>query len=120
MPVTINKRDEIALISINNPPVNAISQAVRAGLLDAVTIAVANTEVRAIVISCEGKTFIAGADVREFNRPPMAPHLVDVIRAIEDSPKPIIAAIHGSALGGGFEVALGCHFRIAESRAKVG
>ena len=120
MTVTINTLDEIALISINNPPVNAISQAVRAGLLDAVTIAVANSEVRAIVISCEGKTFIAGADVREFNRPPMAPHLADVIRAIEDSPKPIIAAIHGSALGGGFEVALGCHFRIAESRAKVG
>ena len=120
MSVTLNKRDEIALILINNPPVNAISHAVRAGLLDAVTIAIANAEVRAIVISCEGKTFIAGADVREFNRPPVPPHLVDVIRAIEDSPKPIIAAIHGSALGGGFEVALGCHFRIAESRAKVG
>ena len=120
MSVTLNKRDEIALISINNPPVNAISQAVRAGLLDALSSAIADTDVLAIIVACEGKTFIAGADVREFNRPPMLPHLGDVIRLIEDSPKPIIAAIHGTALGGGFEIALGCHFRIAESHAKVG
>ena len=120
MSVTLRKCDEIALISINNPPVNAISQEVRAGLLDTITLAIADAAVRAIVIYCEGKTFIAGADVREFNRPPMSPHLGDVIRAIEDSPKPIIAAIHGTALGGGFEVTLGCHFRITTSTAKVG
>ena len=119
-PVTLSKRDEIALISINNPPVNAIGQAVRAGLLDAVTSAISDVAVRAIVIVCEGKTFIAGADVREFNRPPMPPYLGDVIRFIEDSPKPIIAAIHGTALGGGFEVVLGCHFRIAAPNARVG
>ncbi len=120
MPVTLSQHDEIALISINNPPVNAISQAVRAGLHDAVTAAIANSSVRAIVIACEGRTFIAGADVREFNRPPLPPHLGDVIGLIEDSPKPIIAAIHGTALGGGFEVALGCHYRIAASTAKLG
>ena len=79
MPVTLSHHDEIALISINNPPVNAISQAVRAGLHDAVTTAIANSGVRGIVIACEGKTFIAGADVREFNRPPLPPHLGDVI-----------------------------------------
>ncbi|MEO8385511.1 MAG: 3-hydroxyacyl-CoA dehydrogenase NAD-binding domain-containing protein, partial [Betaproteobacteria bacterium] len=77
-------------------------------------------DVRAIVIACEGKTFIAGADVREFNQPPLLPHLGDVIHAIEESPKPVIAAIHGTALGGGFEVALGCHFRIATASAKLG
>ena len=120
MPVTLSQHDTIALISINNPPVNAISQAVRAGLLDAVTSAVAAESVRAIVIACEGKTFIAGADVREFNRSPMPPHLGDVIRLIEDSPKPVIAAIHGTALGGGLEIALGCHFRIAAGNAKMG
>ncbi len=120
MPVTLSQHDEIALISINNPPVNAISQAVRAGLYDSVTAAIADSSVRAIVIACEGKTFIAGADVREFNRLPLPPHLGDVIALIEDSPKPVIAAIHGTALGGGFEVALGCHYRIATSSAKVG
>ena len=120
MTVSLNTHDEIALISINNPPVNAISQAVRAGLLDAVSSAIANADVRAIIIACEGRTFIAGADVREFNRPPLLPHLGDVIRLIDDSPKPVIAAIHGTALGGGFEVALGCHFRIAASSAKLG
>ncbi len=120
MPVTLVKHETVALILINNPPVNALGQAVRAGLLDAITSANADPDVRAIVISCEGKTFIAGADVREFNRPPLPPHLGEVIRAIENSPKPTIAAIHGTALGGGFEVALGCHFRLATADAKVG
>ena len=120
MHVTLSLHNTIALISINNPPVNAISQAVREGLLDAVTSAIAAESARAIVIACEGKTFIAGADVREFNRSPMPPHLGDVIRLIEDSPKPVIAAIHGTALGGGLEIALGCHFRIAAGNAKMG
>ena len=120
MPVTLSQLGEIALISINNPPVNAIGQAVRAGLLDAVKAAIANTDVHAIVIACEGKTFIAGADVREFDQPPLLPNLGDVIHVIEESPKPVIAAIHGTALGGGFEIALGCHYRIAAASAKVG
>ena len=120
MPVTLSQQGEIALISIDNPPVNAIGQAVREGLLAAVNAAIANADVRAIVIACEGKTFIAGADVREFNQPPLLPHLGEVIRAIEESPKPVIAAIHGTALGGGFEVALGCHYRVAAATAKVG
>jgi 3-hydroxyacyl-CoA dehydrogenase len=120
VPVTLTRHGEIAVISINNPPVNAIGQAVRAGLLENVTSAIADATTRCIVIICEGKTFIAGADVREFNRPPLAPHLGEVIQLIEESPKPVIAAIHGTALGGGFEVALGCHFRIATADAKVG
>ena len=120
MPVTLSQHGEIALISINNPPVNAIGQAVRAGLLDAVKAAIANADVHAIVIACEGKTFIAGADVREFDQPPLLPNLGDVIHVIEESPKPVIAAIHGTALGGGFEIALGCHYRIAAASAKVG
>ena len=120
MPVTLSQQGEIALISINNPPVNAIGQAVRAGLLDAVKAAIANADVHAIVIACEGKTFIAGADVREFDQPPLLPNLGDVIHVIEESPKPVIAAIHGTALGGGFEIALGCHYRIAAASAKVG
>ena len=119
-PVTLRTHGRIALISINSPPVNALSQAVRAGLLNAVTAALGNEDFKAIVISCEGKTFIAGADAREFNYLPMPPHLGDVIRLIEDAPKPIIAAMHGTALGGGFEVALGSHFRIAEANAMMG
>lgn len=118
--VTISRRGQIALIVINNPPVNAISQAVRAGLLNAITAANADANVLAMVIGCDGKTFIAGADVHEFNRPPMLPHLADVIGAIEDSSKPVIAAIHGNALGGGFEVALGCHYRLAAPASMVG
>jgi 3-hydroxyacyl-CoA dehydrogenase len=76
--------------------------------------------VTAVVIVCEGRTFIAGADIREFGKPPQEPRLRDVIQQIEDAPKPVIAAIHGTALGGGLEVALGCHFRIAAPTAKVG
>jgi 3-hydroxyacyl-CoA dehydrogenase len=118
--VTFSNQGNLELITVNNPPVNALSQAVRVGLKDAVMQGCADRAVAAMVILCEGKTFIAGADVREFNRPPEPPHLPDVIQAIEDSPKPVIAAIHGTALGGGFEVALGCHFRVAAPSAKVG
>ena len=80
----------------------------------------ADASLSTLVIHCEGRTFIAGADIREFGRPPQPPDLSEGINAIEDSPKPIIAAIHGTALGGGCEVALGCHYRIAVSSAKVG
>jgi 3-hydroxyacyl-CoA dehydrogenase len=118
--VTYSNQGNLALITVNNPPVNALSQAVRVGLKDAVMEGCVDRAVAAMVILCEGKTFIAGADVREFNRPPEPPHLPDLIQAIEDSPKPVIAAIHGTALGGGFEVALGCHFRVAARSAKVG
>ncbi|WP_275531876.1 enoyl-CoA hydratase/isomerase family protein, partial [Brachyspira hyodysenteriae] len=82
--------------------------------------AIADADAKAIVIMCAGRTFIAGADITEFGKPPQSPSLHDVIDTIENSPKPVIAAIHGTALGGGFELALGCHYRVATKDAKVG
>ena len=111
--------DNIAVISVNNPPVNALSQAVREGILNAVTTAQGDAS-EAIVLHCEGRTFIAGADIKEFGKPPQEPGLPSILSAIEDSSKPVIAAIHGTALGGGFEVALACHYRCAIASAKVG
>lgn len=118
--VTIAREGNIAVVTINNPPVNALSQAVRQGLLDAVTMLDGDSDVSAVVLACAGRTFIAGADVSEFDKPPQLPHLPDVVSGIELAAKPWIAAIHGSALGGGFEVALGCRFRLATADASVG
>jgi 3-hydroxyacyl-CoA dehydrogenase len=111
---------DIAILSVNYPPVNALSQQVRAGLLDGVRQAIADTTVRAIVLICDGKTFIAGADITEFGKPMQPPSLVEVQDAIEGSPRPVVAAIHGTALGGGLEVALCCHYRVAVPSAKCG
>ncbi|WP_417459020.1 3-hydroxyacyl-CoA dehydrogenase NAD-binding domain-containing protein [Kordiimonas sp.] len=108
------------IISANNPPVNALSQAVRIGLSKAIDKAVSNEAVRSIVIKCEGGTFFAGADIKEFSKPDLQPMLPDVIDKIELCPKPIVAAIHGTALGGGLEIALACHFRVAGQDAKLG
>jgi 3-hydroxyacyl-CoA dehydrogenase len=119
-PVTLLCDGEIGVISINNPPVNALSQPVRSGLMAAISQANADPKLSALVIHCEGRTFIAGADIREFGKPLQPPDLTEVIDEIEDSSKPVIAAIHGTALGGGFEVALGCHYRVAVASAKVG
>ncbi|MDD3249823.1 MAG: 3-hydroxyacyl-CoA dehydrogenase NAD-binding domain-containing protein [Smithellaceae bacterium] len=118
--VGFSKEGRIGLITINNPPVNALSQAVRVGIRAGIEKGNADKDIAALVILCEGRTFIAGADIREFGRPPMEPYLPDVCQFIEDSPKPVIAAIHGTALGGGLEIALSCHFRIALPTAKVG
>lgn len=118
--VTFSKEGNIGLITVNNPPVNALSQAVRAGIKAGVEKGNADKDVAAMIIICDGRTFIAGADIREFGKPPMEPHLPDVCQFIEDSPKPVIAAIHGTALGGGLEIPLSCHFRIALAAAKVG
>jgi 3-hydroxyacyl-CoA dehydrogenase len=111
---------EIAILSINSPPVNALSQQVREAIVKGMKEAVDNSAVKAIVLICEGKTFIAGADITEFGKPPQAPSLVEAEDAIENSPKPVIAAIHGTALGGGLEVALCCHYRVAVPSAKCG
>ena len=119
-PVTLSKSGTIAIVEINNPPVNALGQAVREGLLDAVRQAEADPEVTAIVIIGAGRTFPAGADIKEFGRPMREPHLPEVIDRIESSIKPVVAALHGTALGGGFEIALGSHYRIALSDARVG
>lgn len=118
--VTYSVEGRVARIAVNNPPVNALSHAVREGLVDMVIRAQNDSSVQALVLICEGRTFFAGADIREFNQPPKAPRLIDVIQAIEDSAKPVIAAIHGSALGGGLEVALGCHARISVQQARFG
>lgn len=109
----------IAVVSVNSPPVNALSQNVREGILQAVTTAQEDGS-EAIVLRCEGRTFIAGADITEFGKPPMEPGLPEVLSAIENSKKLVIAAIHGTALGGGFEVSLACHYRCAVPSAKVG
>ena len=119
-PVTIKYRGEIAIVTVDNPPVNALSQAVREGLINTVVQVNTESEIKAIILICSGRTFIAGADIREFNRPPKPPHLPDVVAAIEASTKLFITAIHGSALGGGLEVALGCHYRVARADASVG
>ncbi len=111
---------EVATVTINSPPVNALSQAVRDGLKRGVEAAEADPSVKAIVVICAGRTFIAGADISEFGKPHAAPYLPDVLDAIENASKPVVAALHGTALGGGFEVALTAHYRIAVPSAKCG
>ncbi|MGH1349298.1 MAG: 3-hydroxyacyl-CoA dehydrogenase NAD-binding domain-containing protein [Methyloligellaceae bacterium] len=118
--VTLRLEGRIAIVEINNPPVNALSHAVRSGLKEKVTEASANADVDAIIVACIGRTFAAGADITEFGKPPQEPSLPDVINSIEASEKPVVAAIHGTAFGGGFEIALGCHFRVAVKSAQVG
>lgn len=117
--VSVSYEGEIAIVSILNPPVNALSHAVRAGLCDAVQEVEASSAHAAVLI-CIGRTFIAGADIREFDQAPKEPGLTETINAIESCSKPWIAAIHGTALGGGLEVALGCHYRVAKTAAKLG
>jgi 3-hydroxyacyl-CoA dehydrogenase len=111
---------DVAVLTLNSPPVNALSQAVREGILNGVKSAVENPAVKAVVLICDGKTFIAGADITEFGKPPRAPGLKEAQDAIENASKPVIAAIHGTALGGGLEVALCCHYRVAVPSAKCG
>lgn len=118
--VSTARRGSIAVITIDNPPVNVLSQAVRSGLLTAVEDAVGDDAVSAIVIVCHGRTFIAGADIREFDKPPLSPILPEVLARIESCEKPVVAGLHGTALGGGLETALGCHYRIALASARVG
>jgi len=117
--VSYELQGEIGVISVNNPPVNALAQIVREGILKSLELA-QEDDSRAIVLCCEGRTFIAGADITEFGKPPKEPGLPKVLSAIENSSKPVVAAIHGTALGGGFEVALACHYRCAIKSAKVG
>ena len=118
--VAFEKQGNVGVITIDNAPVNALSHAVREGLGEALAKAQADAEIRAVALLCAGRTFSAGADITEFGKPIKAPTLREVIDAFESSAKPVVAVIHGTALGGGFELALGCHYRIADRAAKVG
>ncbi|MGZ5935465.1 MAG: 3-hydroxyacyl-CoA dehydrogenase NAD-binding domain-containing protein, partial [Rhizomicrobium sp.] len=115
-----SKEGEIGVITLNSPPVNALSAAVRDGLHDGFKAAIADPDVKAIVLICEGRTFIAGADISEFGGAQKGASLFDVQAMMEDSPKPVVAAIHGTALGGGLEVALCAHYRVAVPSARCG
>jgi 3-hydroxyacyl-CoA dehydrogenase len=119
-PISTRKHGDVLIILSNNPPVNALGAAVRQGLVDAIEQAEADGSVNAVVIACEGQTFFAGADITEFGKPPVMPWLPQVVDRIENCTKPVVAAIHGTALGGGLEVALGCHYRVALPSAKLG
>ncbi len=118
--VDLDRRGRVAVLTVNNPPVNALSQHVRQGLRDGLAQAVADAQVGAVLIVCAGRTFIAGADITEFGKPPKEPSLHEVLDRIEGAPKPVIAAVHGTALGGGLEVTLACHYRVGAKAARFG
>ncbi|WP_299142787.1 3-hydroxyacyl-CoA dehydrogenase NAD-binding domain-containing protein [uncultured Tateyamaria sp.] len=118
--IAYSRQGDIAVLTVQNPPVNALGQAVRQGLWDGMDRAEADDGVRAVLIVGDGRAFFAGADITEFGKPPLEPHLPDLINRIEASPLLVVASMHGVSLGGGLEVALGCHYRIAVPSAKVG
>jgi 3-hydroxyacyl-CoA dehydrogenase len=119
-PISSHRDGDVLVVVSNNPPVNALGQAVRAGLKREIEAGLADDGVKAIVIRCDGRTFFAGADITEFGKPPQGPSLPETLDAMEASEKPVVAAIHGTALGGGCEVALACHYRVAAHDAKLG
>ncbi|TYK69176.1 3-hydroxyacyl-CoA dehydrogenase [Comamonas sp. Z3] len=118
--VELKQDGDVLLVSVNNPPVNALGAAVRQGLMAAMEQADASAAVKAVVIVGQGKAFIAGADIREFGKPPVQPFLPDVCNRIEACCKPVVAVIHGAALGGGLEIAMSAHYRLALPSAKLG
>ncbi len=118
--VNLTLEDNIAVIGIANPPVNALSHAVRSGLQDAFRGIAENDAIKAVVVYGAGRTFVAGADIREFGQPPKEPFLPELINEIESCTRPVIASVHGTVLGGGLELALGAHYRIAAPKTKLG
>ncbi|ESX67255.1 3-hydroxyacyl-CoA dehydrogenase NAD-binding domain-containing protein [Mesorhizobium sp. M0142] len=118
--VSTTRHGNVALVTIDNPPVNALSFHVREPLMRALVSLRDEPSVGAIVIACAGRTFVAGADITEFGRPAQQPELRAIVAVLETIAKPTVAAIHGTALGGGLELALGCHFRVADRAARLG
>ncbi|RVB13793.1 enoyl-CoA hydratase/isomerase family protein, partial [Mesorhizobium sp. M7A.F.Ca.CA.004.05.1.1] len=118
--VKVSRHGDVAVVTIDNPPVNALSFHVREPLMQALVELRDDASVAAIVIACAGRTFVAGADITEFGKPMQQPELRAIVATLETIAKPTLAAIHGTALGGGLELALGCHFRIADVGAKLG
>ena len=118
--VKYERRGAVGILSINNPPVNALGALVRKGLVDALEAGMSDKEAQALVLICEGRTFIAGADITEFDKPMEGPDYNTVLNGMEAAEKPVVAAIHGTALGGGLETALSCHYRIAVPTARLG
>ncbi|HEU0134848.1 MAG TPA: 3-hydroxyacyl-CoA dehydrogenase NAD-binding domain-containing protein [Allosphingosinicella sp.] len=119
-PISTRKHGDVLIVMSNNPPVNALGHAVREGLVKAIGEADADEAVKAVVILCQGQTFFAGADITEFGKPMQMPMLPMVVDIIENCTKPVVAAIHGTAFGGGLEVALASHYRVAVPSAKLG
>jgi 3-hydroxyacyl-CoA dehydrogenase len=118
--VRLERVGDVGVIVVDHPPVNVLSQPVRQGLLAVLAQVDADPGLHAVVIAAEGRTFVAGADIREFDKGAAEVTTQDVARAIDESPKPVVAAIHGTALGGGFELALACHARVIAPDAFVG
>ncbi len=119
-PVTFSIAGDVAVVMIDSPPVNAVNQGVRAGLKQVFTELRGKPGIKAIVLGCAGKTFVAGADIKEFDTGIAPPGYHEVLRLIEDSPVPVVAAVQGTALGAGTEIALACHYRVAHEGARFG
>src|SRR6476659_7824865 len=119
-PVSLRRDGNVAIITIDNPPVNALRHAVRKGIQDCVIAARDDAAVEAIVITGAGRTVVPGADITEFGKPPQPPSLIDVIATLDEVKKPTIAAVHGTPLGGGLELTMGCHFRVAAPSTRLG
>ena len=119
-PVSLRRDGNIAIITIDNPPVNALRHGVRKGIMENVIAARDDAGVEAIILTGAGRTFVAGADITEFGKPPQAPSLIEVIAVLDEVKKPTIAAVHGTPLGGGLELTMGCHFRVAAAGTRLG
>jgi len=119
-PVTLKVEDDVAVITVDSPPVNTINAAVRAGLFAAIAEIRARSGVAAVVLVCEGSTFFSGADIGEFAGPPKEAEFRDLFRQLEQLPVPVVAGMHGVAMGGGLEIALACHYRVAAPDARFG